>query len=466
MASTLLKTGFVIDQRYRVESLLGQGGLGAVYRCHDLRNETPVALKLLRSPNLGEEESSLCSEFSILSRLRHANLVRILDFGRLEGFAGHYVVEEYIEGNNLFEATKGWPIMEILETLAELCRVVQYLHECGVVHRDLKPGNILLASSPDGRTQLKVLDFGLAQRFSDEKKRKVSGTLAYMAPEVLVGRRAGPPSDLYSLGVLFYQVLSRRLPFEDEDPGYLIQKHLQGNADLRPVEQLEYGSRLARVIAELLEKQPERRPDSAKRVIQLLSQASGLSLGHRSASAGEFYSFSSNFVGRENEMELLRQRAHQVRDTGRGWTVFIAGESGSGKSRCMEELRIWALLEGWRVVQGRCTANERRLYGPYREILDSTGIISPELAPVRQRAPELSSALPGTSAVSHSYLAQSTALEFRNKLTGEIMERLSGRPTLVLLHDFHWADEATAAVLDYLTSDILAHPIFLCVSVL
>jgi len=466
MATTPLKTGSVIEQRYRVESLLGQGGLGTVYRCRDLRNEAPVALKLLRSPIWGEGERTLHSEFSILSRLRHPNLIRILDFGRLEGFRGPYIVQEYVEGLNLFEATAGRPAGQVLEILAQLCRVVQFLHDRGVVHRDLKPGNVLFASSPDGRGQLKVLDFGLAQWLSSEKKQTIEGTLAYMAPEVLMGRGAGPRSDLYSLGILFYQVLARRLPFEDEDPGYLVQKHLQGHADLGPIERLEYGSGLASMTARLLEKEPERRPPSAEEVIRLLGAASGLNLSQHEAPGSNLFFSSGIFVGRENEMALLQQRARQVRDARRGWTVFIVGESGSGKSRCMEELRIWALLEGWRVVQGSCTPIERRLYGPYREILDSTRPPSPDSTRGTQgsRHPPADSRVAAT--VSHRLVTEATALQFRNQLTNEIVERLSGRPTLVLLHDFHCADEAATAILEYLMSDVLAHPIFLCVSAL
>jgi transcriptional regulator with GAF, ATPase, and Fis domain/tetratricopeptide (TPR) repeat protein len=464
MASSPLKTGDVINQRYRVESLLGQGGLGTVYRCRDLRNETPVALKLLRSPISGEGKSPLHSEFSILSRLRHPNLVRILDFGKLGGLRGPFIVQEYVEGRNLFEATAGWPIGQVLEVLAGLCRVVQYLHDRGVVHRDLKPGNVLFASSPDGCGQLKVLDFGLAQWLTDERGQKVGGTLAYMAPEVLMGRGAGPRSDLYSLGILFYQVLTRRLPFEDKDTGYLVQKHLQGHADLGPVERLQHGSGLARVIAGLLEKDPERRPPSAMEALRLLEAASGLDLNPRGVLGRDLYFSSASFVGRESEMALLQQRAQRVRETGRGWTVFITGESGSGKSRCMEELRIWAQLEGWRVAEGSCTPTERRLYGPYRDLLNE---IRRPLAAEARRSPEFPPpSLPAAGGRSPfgDLVGESTAVQFRDQLAREIVEQLRWEPTLVLLHDFHWADEATAAVLDYLTSDILPHPIFLCVS--
>src|SRR3974377_254879 len=99
MISVSLKPGHIIEQRYRVESVVGQGGLGTVYRCRDLRNDTPVALKLLRFPLTKEAESSLHSEFSILSRLHHPNLVGILDFGRLEDSREPYIVQEYVEGS-------------------------------------------------------------------------------------------------------------------------------------------------------------------------------------------------------------------------------------------------------------------------------------------------------------------------------------------------------------------------------
>jgi predicted Ser/Thr protein kinase len=459
-----LKAGSVIGQRYRIESLLGEGGLGVVYLCRNVRREAPVAIKLLRSPVWGEEKNALRSEFSILSRLRHPNLVRILDFGRLEDFTSPYIVREYVEGPNLFDATEGWQVEQVIEAFARLCEVVQYLHDRGVIHRDLKPSNVLISSG-----RVKVLDFGLAQWISVEKQQAAGGTLAYMAPEILMGRGAGPLSDFYSLGVLLYHVLARRLPFEEEDPGYLIQKHLQGQVDLRPITRLKYGAQLAGAIARLLEKNPEKRPSSADQIVSALGAVCPLDSDYRSDQSSQLYFSSARFVGRENEMGRLIEIARRVRETGRGWTVFVVGESGSGKSRCMEEFRIRALLEGWRVVQGSCASSERRLYGPYREILEMTTPVSPE---AEQRKPETSLAVSRIAVsrtvptLSHRLLEESDAFQFRNRLTREIVGGLTGKPTLVLLHDFHWADETTAAIPDYMTSDILAHPIFLCASTL
>lgn len=466
MASAAIEAGHLIDQRFRVECLLGQGGFGAVYRCRDLRNESLVAVKLLRSFIKGKGASVLHSEFSILSRLRHPNLARIIDFGRIDGSGSLYIAQEYVEGKNLFAATADREVRQVVEILAELCRTVQFLHDHGVIHGDLKPGNLLIANQADTRVRLKVLDFGLAQWLTGEEKPPAARMLAYIAPEVLMGQKGGPQSDLYSLGILFYEVLARRLPFEDEDPGYLIQKHLQGQADLHPMESLEHGAGLARVIAQLLDKDPKRRPRSAEELIGLLGAASGHDLG-KSETPGDRLQFSSGIlVGREKELETLRQRARQVRDSKRGWTVFILGEEGSGKSRCMEELKIWAQLEGWRVVQGRCTPNERRLHGPYREILSSTGSGRQDRWGGTHEPHRTKESAPAGSAISAGLVGDTSPTQFLDYMVGEIVERLANRPSLVLLHDFQWSDEATTAVLDYLLFDVLAHPIFLCISTL
>ncbi len=453
----LFKPGSIVGLHYVVESLLGQGGFGTVYLCRDIRNKAAVALKVARSAISKKEEDTLRREFSLLSSLRHPNIVRVLDLGRLDD-AKDYIVQEYFPGQNLLDASVGWSVPQILAAFADLCWAVQFLHDHGVVHRDLKPSNVLFRGSPESNGILKILDFGFA-RFFGNKDPKVQGTLAYMAPEVLSGHPAGTRSDLYSLGILLYQILARRLPFEDVDPGYLIQKHLQGEVDLGPIERLQSGTGLARVTMALLEKNPERRPISAEEVIRLLGAATGFDLARSLQRSGELYFPAAAFVGRDAEMELLRQRAKQVSDSKRGWTVFITGESGSGKTRFMEELRIWGLLEGWRVVQGSCAPKERRLMGPYREILESATDVDRTQAgpPIVQT---------GDQRASNQLLGESTALQFRDRLTKELVARLSGRPTIVLLHDFHWADETAAVILDYLASDILAHPILLCVSVL
>jgi transcriptional regulator with GAF, ATPase, and Fis domain len=456
MTATLIEPGFIIGPHYAVESLLGRGGLGTVYLCRDLRNKASVAVKVARTTISRKEEDTLRREFSLLSRLKHPNLAQVFDLGRLDDNQ-EYIVEEYCSGKNLFDASADWSVRQTLMAFADLCRAVQFLHDRGVVHRDLKPGNILYRGLPDCDGVLKILDFGLAQFFAS-KDVKVHGTLSYMAPEVLSGHRPGPRSDIYALGVLLYQLLSRRVPFEDTDPGYLIQKHLQGEVDLRPVERLPSGPALGRVVAALLVKNPEQRPVSAEEIVRLLDGATEYGLTGSGKQTGDLYFRPAALVGRDNEIRLLRERARQVFESGRGWTVFVTGEAGSGKTRLMEELRVWGLLEGYRVVQGRCAPNERRLYGPYREILDSGGVESSRAG--------LTHPQHKTQNASNQLLGEPAALQFRDWLAKELLARLSNRPTIVLLHDFEWADETATVILDYLASDILAHPVLLCVSVL
>lgn len=468
MTAQSLKPGTIIGHRYRIERFLGRGGIGSVYLSRDLaEEEARVAVKMLTAKNpVGPEVDSLREEFSVLSRLRHPNLVRILDFGVLDESGVPYLVEEYVEGGDLYQVTELWSPKEILRLLVVLCRVVHFLHTRGIVHGDLKTSNALLPARETDPEKLKVLDFGLAIQPEGSRRVSGAGTLAYTAPEILLGRSAGPRSDLYSMGILFYQLLARRLPFEDEDPGFLIQKHLQGVVDLRPIERLEGGAGLVQLVRALLEKDPAKRPSSAEDVIRLVSVAGGEDYSGVLGAPLESYFSAARFVGRDREIAYLRGRAGQVAENGRGKTIFIIGESGAGKSRCMEELKIWALLEGWRVVEGHCRAGEERSYGAYRQILARTEGFS---GTARESSRESSSFRFEEHTRPVGFLSLDTSTEtaagqFRDHLTREIVRRLSGKPTILMLHDFHWADEATTAVLEYLTSDVQAHPILVCVS--
>ncbi|MGA2263496.1 MAG: AAA family ATPase, partial [Acidobacteriota bacterium] len=463
MASVSLKSGTTVGDRYRVERLLGQGEPGYTYLCRDLmERDSPVALKTLNTWD--GETAALRAELSLLSRFRHPRLVHLLDFGVLDRGPTPYLVRPFIEGVEIFEGSAGWGVDQILPQLVRICRVLQFLHSRGILHGHLKPSNVFLVDGEGSELELQVLDFGLDRR--TRKSRRDRATLAYTAPEILLGHSQNPRSDFYSLGILAYQLLARRLPFDDDDEGYLIQKHLQGKADIRPIEHLRDGAGLAQVLLGLLEKDPEKRPSSAEDVIRLLSAASGRDYSGAVSGSTEAYFSSGRFVGRDKEMAFLQERATRVRENGRGWTAFITGESGAGKSRCLEELRTWALLEGWRVVEAGCLPREDRSYGPYRRILARAALLRPA-----------ESGSSGESAIFRfddaARVAESPGFElssgsaagpFRDQLTREVVRLLSDRPTLLLLHDFHWADEATITVLDYLTSDILAHPIFLCAS--
>jgi Nif-specific regulatory protein len=453
MAVERLSSGELIAHRYRIKSLLGCGVLGRSYLCTDaLSARSDVAVKVLHKAH--SSTAALKDRFSSFSRLRHPNLIRVLDFGSHAQTS--YVVTEFVPGDGILEATRGWQAEELVRVLVEVCHALRHLQSRGIVHQNLKASNVLLTRD----NSVKVTDFGLSQARSAAN----NGAATYTAPELLMSHAPDVKSDLYSLGILAYQLLAKRLPFEEEaEGGYLAEKHLQGKPDLRPIERLSCGAKLRELITQLLEKDPAQRPSSPDEVIRLLSLATGEDYADSPSAAAERYFCATRFVAREKEMSLLEDRLQRVRDTGRGWTTFITGESGVGKTRCLEELRYVAALQGWRVLEASCLASEEHPYGPYRRLLDVTERMSGG-APGHEEIFRADESSQIAEPLLFEMSSDPAAGRFRDRLTRELVRRLAEPPTLLLLHDFHFADEATTAVLDYLTSDVLSQRVFICVS--
>ncbi len=207
-----------IARRYRLERRLGSGGMSTVQLAFDTRLERFVAVKLL-AEHLAEDPtfvSRFQREAMAAARLIHPNIVQVFDSGLDQRSGQHYIVMEYIEGQSCAEILRerGW--LGVEDTLAIIlgsCEGLDYAHRKGVVHRDVKPGNLLHAD--DGR--VKLADFGIAkatEQASITQTGSVLGTAAYLAPEQGRGEEAGPAADIYALGVVTYQLLSGRLPYE------------------------------------------------------------------------------------------------------------------------------------------------------------------------------------------------------------------------------------------------------------
>jgi eukaryotic-like serine/threonine-protein kinase len=207
-----------IAGRYRLESRLGYGGMSTVHLAFDLRLERRVAVKLL-AEHLAEEPtfvSRFQREAQAAARLVHPNIVQVFDSGLDERTGQHFIVMEYIEGQSCAEILRdrGWvEVQEATAIVEQACEGLYYAHRNGVVHRDVKPGNLL--RSLEG--EIKLADFGIAkatEQSSITQVGSVLGTAAYLAPEQARGEEAGPPADLYALGVVAYQLISGRLPYE------------------------------------------------------------------------------------------------------------------------------------------------------------------------------------------------------------------------------------------------------------
>jgi serine/threonine-protein kinase len=207
-----------IAGRYRLEGRLGYGGMSTVHLALDLRLERQVAVKLL-AEHLADEEafvSRFQREAQAAARLVHPNIVQVFDSGRDDQTGQYFIVMEYIEGASCAEILRDQSWVEVDEALAiieQACEGLHYAHRHGVVHRDVKPGNLL--RSREG--EVKLADFGIAkatEQSSITQVGSVLGTAAYLAPEQARGEEAGPSADLYALGVVTYQLISGRLPYD------------------------------------------------------------------------------------------------------------------------------------------------------------------------------------------------------------------------------------------------------------
>ncbi|WCB92964.1 serine-threonine kinase [Baekduia alba] len=210
----------ILAGRYELGERLGLGGMSTVVVAFDSRLERYVAVKLL-AEHLADDQQFVARfrrEAMAAARLVHPNIVQVYDFGLDDASGRHYIVMERIVGPSGAQVLRDrgrLPVDEAVDWIAQSCRGLEYAHRNGLVHRDVKPGNLLL-SEADGT--IKLADFGIAKIASDESSitqvGSVLGTAAYLAPEQAAGEEAGPAADLYGLGVVAYQLLSGRLPYE------------------------------------------------------------------------------------------------------------------------------------------------------------------------------------------------------------------------------------------------------------
>ena len=444
-----------INGRYTLHEKLGQGGMGIVHRATDRLTGETVALKQVLLPTEQtmfhsrpasqtnrEVRLALAHEFQTLAGLRHPNIISVLDYGFDKDQQPFFTMSYLEEGQTILAAANGRSLPEKVNLLLQMLEALAYLHRRGILHRDLKPDNVLVVDST-----VRVLDFGLA--VAKEQATESVGSWLYMAPEVLLGQPATEASDLYTVGVLAYQLFANQHPFDlhaDDAIGEILNGEPQwGN--------LSVGEALTAVIRALLAKAPADRPQTATQVILALNTAMGRAMPEETAVIRESYLQAATFVGREAEMAQLTATLAQVKQ-GQGAAWLIGGESGVGKTRLLRELETLALVDGFLVLRGQAVRDGGGLtYHIWREALRHLLITSPTVDSLTASVllplvPDIERLL--GQEVQPAPAIEEGAAQVRLFTTIARLFRQQTQPILLLLEDLQWAEESLLP-LPYLT---------------
>ena len=447
--------------RYEIVSRLSAGGMGELYRARDPELERELVVKLL--PRHGVFHPDAVERFGrearAASALNHPNIVTVYEIG--ESPAGHFIAMELIEGRTLRELRAESPSVSTIARIgAQAARALAIAHQAGIIHRDIKPENLMLRD--DG--YVKVLDFGIAQLAqqtaaagdSDTRITQpgvVVGTMRYMSPEQATGKLVTPASDIFSLGIVLYELAAGRHPFDSSSDMAVLSAIILRDA----VPPSRLNSRIPSVfdslVMRMLSKDPDERP-TANDVDDILDSILALQTASRHATNGVVAQ--RGVIGREPELGALREAFDAARH-GRASMVCVSGEPGIGKTTLVEAfLRSLADSSSHFVALGRCS---ERLAGAeaYLPLLDAIDDLLHE-----DGASELSSLLhthaptwAGMLAGGHSS-SESTAeahAQSQERLKRELaafLERVCERQPLVLLvEDIHWADVSTVDLVGY-----------------
>ena len=488
-----------LNHQYQLGAQIGAGGMGTVYQASDRLSGASVALKRvqLRDQKLSDSDRenrriSLSREFRILASLRHPNIISVLDYGFDAEHQPYFTMQLLAGAQTLNQAAQAASPLEKIGLILQILQALVYLHRRNILHRDLKPNNVMVLNA-----QVKVLDLGLAVFADQAVEDDLAGSLAYIAPEVLQGAAATPASDLYAVGVMLYELLAGHHPFITQDTTRLLQQIINEDPDLTPIEIIsttlsnrraalltaetpttssdpfdtsqaarmqttldksivhspdvvpESANALVGLLQRLLTKDPERRYHDAGEVMTILSAAANLPVPLETLELRNSYLQAARFVGRERELEQLAAASRALVKQRQGSTILVGGESGVGKTRLLEEWRSLALVEGIRVLRGEELGEGAP---PYQGWLNVFLALSSVVDLTDEEAAVLKAYVPNLPALLERPIADAPPLEPQQaqlrlcRSLGAALSRVS-QPTIILLENLHWISSESLELL-------------------
>ncbi|MCU0511822.1 MAG: protein kinase [Anaerolineae bacterium] len=451
----------IINHRYLIMKTLGKGGMGVVHLALDRLTGETVALKqvlvggiTLDMPNTAGHDLrvALSREFKVLAGLRHPNIISVLDYG-FDQDGQPFFTMEFLEKAQYVTIAGDDVAFEVkVDLLAQALQALVYLHRVGLLHRDLKPENMLVT---EGR--LRLLDFGLSVTSEQIDEHETSGTLAYIAPEVLTGAPASQAADLYAVGLIAWELFTGSFPYDTSSTALLINEIINHTPYADDVE-----DELHILLQQLIAKNPELRPHSAYAALQHLEQIVRQSLLQESAAIRESFLRAAPFIGRDTELTALLKELNGLKQQ-QGTLWLIGGESGIGKSRLLDELRTHALVDGIQVLRGQEKQEAGSPYTLWRDIVRRLSLmvnlsdmqvsilkaIAPDIGPLLQRTVPDAPPLEGHAAQDRLF----TVIE--------AMFNQCSFPLLLLLEDLHWSDNTSLMLLNRMQRVIRQRPILI-----
>lgn len=464
IVNSAIVTGSILRERYRLDSEIGRGGMGIVYRATDLELHREVAVKVLPTATSSvEARQRLMREARAAAALNHPHIISVHDVGEANG--APFFVMELALGPSLAKS-RPTELSRVIEIAGQLCAALEHAHSNNIVHRDLKPDNVLLSSSLDGN--VKLADLGLALPADAARISRaglIVGTAAYMAPEQALGQTVDGRTDLYALGVLLYEMTTGRLPFIGDDPLSVVSQHVHASVVPPRVLRPDLPRALEAIILRLLSKDPAQRFATAAETGTALRDsltAEEFATDEEAVATVAILDALSRgrLVGRAAELTEAIELWHRARE-GHGHAVLFSGEPGAGKTRLAREVTIHASVDGAVVLSGGCYEYEATTpYLPFveafrrlvREEKDDAalrtklGDTAPQIAKL---APEIQTRL-GPFPERAELPPHEERLLFFDAVVKVFVNLAGPKGLLFYADDLHWADRGTLWLLGHL----------------